>query len=224
MVRLDYLLIILKIYQKIEKNVNCVSYKQDVYLVTLVMTLVVTLNLLIVMDMITRSKNKNEIIKNIYKKYKNMSRNISIEEYTAKSFVVRGETQPYKESLKAMSGKWNSSLTDRNNGEKFGAWLFWSDKRSEVTNWLKKDCPIVEGENSVLSNKVSATSETTMISSDIIRLEKKLDHLINLMEKMFSGNEKHIENDNIRTTLRATEEYDDENIDAKPVKRLLRRK
>jgi hypothetical protein len=189
------------------------------------------------MDRITRTKNKNEIIKNDYKKYQNMSRNISIEEYTPKSFVVRGETQPYKESLKAMSGKWNSSLTDRNNGEKFGAWLFWSDKRSEVNNWLKKDCPIVEGETSVLSNKATSESKTTMISSDIIRLEKKLDHLIDLMEKMFSGrgareraqevatgNEKHTENDNIRTTLRATEEYDDENIDDKPVKRLLRRK
>ena len=34
----------------------------------------------------------------------------------------------------------------------------------------------------------------------------------------------YTENDNIRTTLRATEEYDDENIDDKPVKRLLRRK
>ena len=157
-----------------------------------------------------------------------MSRNISIEEYTPKSFVVRGETQPYKESLKAMSGKWNSSLTDRNNGEKFGAWLFWSDKRSEVNNWIKKDCPIVEQqrEYSLVSNKVSATSEsqTTTIASDIIRLEKKVDHLIDLMEKMFSGNGKQTENDSIRSTLLATEEIDDENIDLKPIKRLLRRK
>ena len=127
-----------------------------------------------------------------------------------------------------MGGKWNSSLTDRNNGEKFGAWLFWSDKRSEVNNWIKKDCPIVEQqrEYSLVSNKVSATSEsqTTTIASDIIRLEKKVDHLIDLMEKMFSGNGKQTENDSIRSTLLATEEIDDENIDLKPIKRLLRRK
>ena len=157
-----------------------------------------------------------------------MSHNISIEVYTPKSFVVRGETQPHKESLKGLGGKWNSSLTDRNNGEKFGAWLFWSDKRSEVNNWIKKDCPIVEQqrEYSLVSNKVSATSEsqTTTIASDIIRLEKKVDHLIDLMEKMFSGNGKQTENDSIRSTLLATEEIDDENIDLKPIKRLLRRK
>ena len=44
------------------------------------------------------------------------------------------------------------------------------------------------------------------------------------MEKMFSGNGKQTENDSIRSTLLATEEIDDENIDLKPIKRLLRRK
>ena len=59
-----------------------------------------------------------------------------IEEYSAKSFVVRGETTPHKDKLKDMGGKWNSRLTEKNFIDKFGAWLFWTDKREEVEKWL----------------------------------------------------------------------------------------
>ena len=152
-----------------------------------------------------------------------MSHNISIEEYTPKSFVVRGETQPHKESLKGLGGKWNSSLTDRNNGEKFGAWLFWSDKRNEVNNWLKKGCQIVEQRENIGS--VSQTDP------DIIRLEKKVDHLIHMMESFFSGNvcianikqtENHVSKEDIEVEDIEVDDIDDKNI-FKPVKRLLGR-
>ncbi len=63
---------------------------------------------------------------------------IYIEEYSEKSFVVRGDTRPYRDSLKALGGKWANRLTDKNNGEKFGAWLFWSAKLPEVNTWIKK--------------------------------------------------------------------------------------
>ena len=39
-----------------------------------------------------------------------MSSAVYIEEYSPKSFVVRGETKEYKEALKALGGKWNSSF------------------------------------------------------------------------------------------------------------------
>ena len=146
-----------------------------------------------------------------------MSYNISIEEYTPKSFVVRGETQPHKESLKGLGGKWNSSLTDRNNGEKFGAWLFWSDKRNEVNNWLKKGCQIVEQRENIGS--VSQTDP------DIIRLEKKIDHLIEMMQTFLSANVKvkQIEHNNTISTLCASEDDIDDTM-IKPSKRLLGRK
>ena len=60
-----------------------------------------------------------------------------IETYTIKSFVVRGDTTPHKTVLKDMGGKWNSNLTDKKTSEKFGAWLFWADKRDEIATWLK---------------------------------------------------------------------------------------
>lgn len=62
---------------------------------------------------------------------------IFIETYSAKSFVVRGDTTPFKDNLKDMGGKWNSKLTDKKTNEKFGAWLFWSDKRDELTKWVE---------------------------------------------------------------------------------------
>jgi hypothetical protein len=41
-----------------------------------------------------------------------MSAKIYIEDYSEKSFVVRGETQQVKDKLKIMGGKWSSgSLT-----------------------------------------------------------------------------------------------------------------
>ena len=47
---------------------------------------------------------------------------IYIYDYTAKSFVIRGDTQPHKDSIKAMGGKWGSNYTDKESGEKFGGW------------------------------------------------------------------------------------------------------
>ena len=159
-----------------------------------------------------------------------MSHNISIEEYSAKSFVVRGETQPHKESLKSMGGKWNSSLTDRDNGEKFGAWLFWSDKRVEVNNWFKKDCQTVESVGS--SKFVGASIHQT---TDIIRLEnleKKIDHLIEMMQIFLSNKNIALEKQT-ETKIRVIADQvvsedievddSDEKMMFKPVKRLLGR-
>jgi hypothetical protein len=71
--------------------------------------------------------------------------NVELQDYSEKSFVVRGEgTREHRESLKAMGGKWNSRLTDKATGEKFGAWLFWSDKRSEIEKWVDGGCEPVE--------------------------------------------------------------------------------
>tara|TARA_B100001094_G_C18076893_1_gene743100 strand:+ start:305 stop:781 length:477 start_codon:yes stop_codon:yes gene_type:complete len=61
---------------------------------------------------------------------------IQIQDYTAKSFVVRGDTRDYKEDIKTIGGKWNASLTDKESGERFGGWIFPSGKRREVEKWL----------------------------------------------------------------------------------------
>lgn len=73
--------------------------------------------------------------------------NIYIYDYTAKSFVVRGDTQPHKDSIKAMGGKFDTRFTDKETGEKFGGWLFWTSKRSELANWIQDGCPTVTKED-----------------------------------------------------------------------------
>ena len=64
--------------------------------------------------------------------------NAYIEEYSPKSFVVRGNTMQIKDNLKSMGGKWTNGLTDKESGEKFGAWLFWNAKKPEIEQFLIK--------------------------------------------------------------------------------------
>ncbi len=73
--------------------------------------------------------------------YVKMPTEVSIQDYSEKSFVVRGEgTRELRESLRALGGKWNNSLTDKNTGERFGGWIFWSDKRSDVQDRFDGGC------------------------------------------------------------------------------------
>ena len=61
------------------------------------------------------------------------SKNVQIEKYSEKSFVVRGETKEHKTQLSELGGKWNSRL-------KGGAgWIFPNNLRENVENWIKND-------------------------------------------------------------------------------------
>lgn len=104
---------------------------------------------------------------------------ILIEDYTSKSFVVRGETREIKDSLKALGGKWNSSLTDKETGDKFGAWLFWSDKRKEVDSWVKKGCPRFD-----TTNITTNVSNSRVSNTDTKSLEEKIDSLTKMVEQL----------------------------------------
>ena len=122
-----------------------------------------------------------------------MSEELYIENYSQKSFVVRGNTVPFKNDLKKLGGKWNSRLTDKKNGEKFGAWLFWSDKKKDIEEWLKNGC------DKIVSNNYS---------EDMFELINKLQKEVELLEKRINVLEK---NESIE------EECE------KPMKRLLKR-
>jgi hypothetical protein len=114
-----------------------------------------------------------------------MSQTIYVEDYTEKSFVVRGETQKYKDSIKGMGGKWNSRLTDKETGDKFGAWLFWADKRKEIDGWVAKGCKAsdVESKTPTYSYGNSGGSDR---QSDLTikRLESKIDRLTKMVEQI----------------------------------------
>lgn len=103
---------------------------------------------------------------------------VYIEDYSPKSFVVRGDTQQYKDTLKNMGGKWGNSFTDKNSGEKFGAWLFWSAKRSELEEW------ITNGMNTITQKTVETNIKNTPKSSDNIskRLEQLESIIIDVIE------------------------------------------
>ena len=114
-----------------------------------------------------------------------MSDFIYIEEYSPKSFVVRGGTKPHKDSLLALGGKWNSSLTDKQSGDKFGAWLFWGEKRKEITEWIEKGCKTVERAHQTGEIEKSQTSYSSENSRDnTSRLEAKIDALTKMVESL----------------------------------------
>lgn len=119
---------------------------------------------------------------------------ITIQNYTDKSFVVRGDTKKYREYLKNLGGKWNSSLTDKETGEKFGGWIFPSIKQRDVKNWynnresLESDNeiqPITTGVSRLLSsigvptleNKTNTASIEVMFKQIMNRLDNIEQHL-----------------------------------------------
>jgi len=114
---------------------------------------------------------------------------IFVQEYSPKSFVVRGETKEYKDSLKAMGGKWNNSLTDKDSNDKFGAWLFWNDKRKEINDWFANGCPT--GCSSTLQPMKTLNKDDNTIK----RLEAKIDILTKMIETLCKSSTKQIDSD-----------------------------
>lgn len=151
--------------------------------------------------------------------------NVYIEDYTAKSFVVRGETREHKDSLKSLGGKWNSALTDRESGDKFGAWLFWNEKRNDIQKWLEKGCkPVAPTSSSTMFTSQSSvsnqvTSDQSASSTRLDKIEQKIDYIIQLLESM--GKSKQISEDKDEIIL---EQYEEDTLPKGPVKRLLGKK
>jgi len=61
---------------------------------------------------------------------------IYIQEYSPKSFVVRDDTDNYRDSLEKLGGKWNRFLRDKETGDVFAGWIFYISKRSQIESWL----------------------------------------------------------------------------------------
>lgn len=78
-----------------------------------------------------------------------------MEEYSEKSFVLRGDTKPHKEQMKKMGGKWNTNL-------KGGpGWVFSKAKRyDEVKDWI--------------NTMLEATGQSQEYSRDYVLIEPDL--------------------------------------------------
>ena len=94
---------------------------------------------------------------------------IRIVSYTDKSFVVVGDTKTYKDSLKTLGGKWNSSLTNKETGEKFMGWIFYASKKNEIQYWIDT------GFKTIGEAKPQARQEVRQEAKQEVRQESKRD-------------------------------------------------
>lgn len=57
---------------------------------------------------------------------------LKIEEYSEKSFVIRGDdTKKFKDTLKELGGKWNPSLKDG------AGWIFSNTRKEQLEKFLE---------------------------------------------------------------------------------------
>jgi len=57
---------------------------------------------------------------------------LTIKDYTEKSFVLYGDTQPHKDKIKELGGKWNANLKDGLKG-----WIFPMTKKKVIKEFIK---------------------------------------------------------------------------------------
>ena len=83
-------------------------------------------------------KSEEEIVqvKKVTYLFKDAVTPITVENYSDKSFVVRGDTFEHKTKLAELGGKWNKFLTDKSTQAKFGGWVFSNSKRAIVEDFL----------------------------------------------------------------------------------------
>lgn len=113
---------------------------------------------------------------------------ITVEQYTEKSIVVRGNTIPYKEKLLSIGGKWNKMLKG---GE---GWIFPLTKKPIVEKALSEppsvhtdDIP-VNNDNNITEKKQYKSSTRTKssidVSSEVILSKKEYLQLISRIERL----------------------------------------
>lgn len=120
-------------------------------------------------------------------------KDISLEEYTDRSVVVRGETRQYKEDLKKLGGKYNSRLR----GEP--GWIFPKSKQSDIVKFMKEGKRLVSeeeahaGEARTLEweskrnvDKKTYSSSSSNDNAVLIDMIKKLTQRVDLMDKKLS--------------------------------------
>jgi hypothetical protein len=109
---------------------------------------------------------------------------ITLVKYTERSFVVRGDTHPYKNDLKSLGGKWNSRLTDPETSEQFGAWVYPNTKTEDVQSWMSSpDRPVYETTHSTVSSD-QVTTELKKLSVKLDNMSKQINKIYTFMDKL----------------------------------------
>ncbi len=152
---------------------------------------------------------------------------MELKTYTEKSFVIIGEDMDnYKDEIKELGGKWNGRLTNKETGERFGAWLFWSDKRSEIQRWLDR-----VGEGKPKQSSMPYDDTLKRMDEIVNQCQAKLDEMKRLrttfikehtvLEGRDTQNRKPAQN-TIPVVQKYTGYCSDDEEPAKPHRRLLR--
>lgn len=119
-------------------------------------------------------------------------KDISLEEYTDRSIVVRGETRQYKEDLKKLGGKYNSRLR----GEP--GWIFPKSKQNDVVKFIKEGKRLVSeeeahaGEVRTLEWESLRSSEQKTYSSSSSNDNKVLIDMIKTLTQKIENMDKKI--------------------------------
>ena len=141
---------------------------------------------------------------------------ITIEDYSEKAIVVRGNTTPYKEKIMKLGGKWNPKLRDG------PGWIFPKTKKSSIEQWMASG-EVIEAPRRVFSQNV--TEEKAMTEDTFNKVIKNLgglsvSELISLRDKV-SERINQLSADDIEGMV---EELEDSEEEQKPPRRSLLRK
>ena len=152
-----------------------------------------------------------------------MSKALYIESYTDKSFVVRGtETKTHKDNLKLLGGKWNSSLTDKSNGEKFGAWIYPITLKAKVQEFIKNpSTTVIEPQTFTFSKEQVSREQVSREQSSSLPVQKESSFKDSLEYKKMLKRINDLENR--LNALEGIEESENEEEDYVPEKSFLRK-
>ena len=118
-------------------------------------------------------------------------KDISLEEYTDRSVVVRGETRQYKEDLKKLGGKYNPRLRGT------PGWIFPKSKQNDIVKFMKEGKRLVSEEEAhagevrtleweSLRSSEKKTSSSSNDNKVLIDMIKTLTQKIEKMDKKIS--------------------------------------
>ena len=92
---------------------------------------------------------------------------ITITDYTEKSFVIRGDTKEYSRFLADSGGKWNPNLKDG------AGWIFSMKNKEKIELWLKS-----ESKN---ENNNESKNHSNLLDN---KLDSKLDNILDMLNQI----------------------------------------
>ena len=101
---------------------------------------------------------------------------ITISDYTEKSFAVRGNTKEYSRFLADSGGKWNPNLKDG------AGWIFSMKKKENIENWLNSESKD-KSKNESKSN-LDSKNESKLDSFLDSFLDSKLDKILEMLTEI----------------------------------------